>query len=290
MQDILNLNALKLLSIRNLGKRSVVEIIVKLDANNLRISDCSKENYPNLKDYLDNIIRIRNQENTGEINDLNINIKIKNNLIKAEITTISKLLSKTRYELLSTKLFGEKSIEAITNALMEQNVHLLNDEFYTCDKCGKNFVSEQSANQKHYCRICKSKLERVSQISDFTIELTGPEYSSYTMIGNGFVLYANITNETEELRTVNLTEFYLVSKGRERAPDSFLKGYLFNEEKIMPMTSKCAAKIWPLSTLNGQRLEEKDYALITLISNRKEYMYKYVFDGSNWFVDDYFEK
>lgn len=224
------------------------------------------------------------------INDLNLNTRIKNNLIKIGVTTKNELIRKTRNELLSTKLFGEKGVEAVAKALMEQGLHLLDDEFYVCDKCAKQFVDVYSDSKKHYCKICKSKLERISQISDFTIELTGPEYSSYTMSGDGFALYANITNETEELKKAKLTEFYLVSRGRERAPDSFLKGYIFEEEKILPMTSKCAAKIWSLSTTGGQRLEEGAYVLITLISNSKEYMYKYVFDGLEWFVDDYFEK
>lgn len=225
-----------------------------------------------------------------DIADLYLNKRIENSLKKIDIITVQELVTKTRTELLGSKLLGVNGVEAITNALMKHGFHLLNDEFYICDKCGKRFVDERHTDEKHFCRICKAKFERVSRITDFSISLTGPEYSNYTRIGEGFVLYANIQNETEYLKKVKLTEFYIVSHGRERAANSYLSGYVFEEEKILPMTSKCCAKIWALSAMNGKRLEESDYALITIVSNYKEYMFKFIFDGVSWFVDDYWEK
>lgn len=222
--------------------------------------------------------------------ELNLNKRIENNLKKIGINTVSDLSTKTRIELMNSKLFGVNGVDAIANALMKYGVHLLNDEFYSCHKCRKRFVGEISSAEEHYCRICNAKLDRVSKISDFSISLTGPEYANYTRIGDGFALYANIQNETEELQKVKFTEFYLVSHSRERAPASFLTGYVFEEEKIMPMTSKCCSKIWALSSMDGKRLEVNDYVLITIVSNFKEYMFKFDFDGVNWLVDDYWEK
>ena len=221
--------------------------------------------------------------------DLNLSEKIGNALTKAGISNVLELMVKDREELLATKLLETKDVDAIISALLSHNLHLFGDTIYICDKCGKEHVSQTNENLKHYCAVCSAKQDRISEISDFQVTLSGPEYSDYTISGNGFALYGNITNNTDDLKTVKVIEFYVVTGDRQRVPDSYLSGYHFNDEIILPHTSKCCAKVWSLSKMDGKKLKNSDYSIITIEANNTKHIFKFIFNGTVWSIDDYYK-
>ena len=64
-------------------------------------------------------------------------------------------------------------------------------------------------------------------------------------------------------------------------------GYIFDEEHLLPFTSKCCAKIWPLKN-DLQKIKKDDYAIISLLNNRKRHMFKFIYNGNTWVIDDYY--
>lgn len=211
-------------------------------------------------------------------------------LEKNGIDSVETLIKKSRQDLRDTKIFGVKSIEDITASLLKYNLHLDGDEIYECAECGKKFCDIINNSSKHYCPQCSAKMERVEQISDITITLSKPEYGSYTNTASGFTLYANITNNTDKPQKIKLTDFYIFTDGQQKAPEAFLTGYVFNEETVFPMTSRSCGKIWSARTVSRTSLISGDYSLITVVMNGTRYMFKFVYDGDNWRIDDYFEE
>lgn len=224
------------------------------------------------------------------LDELHLTKRVQSLLEKINVCSISDLLSKTREDLHSSKLIGAKGIDEISQGLMEYNLHLKNDEIYTCTQCSRKYADVKQDGEKHYCRICQAKNERIGQISDLLLSLSDPEYASYSNLGVGFTIYANITNNTAEVQKIKLLEFYIVSEGQQRSPDSFLTGYVFNEETILPMTSRSCGKIWSRAVMKKDKLTSGDYAVITLLIANKRYMFKFVFCEAGWQLDDYFEE
>lgn len=229
-------------------------------------------------------------ETTVTLNDLNLNKRLHGLLEKIGIHSVAELLSKTREDLRTSKLIGQKAIDEITQELLRYDLHLTQDEIFTCAQCSRKYADVKQNETLHYCRICQAKKDRIEQMSDIFLTLSQPEYASYTNTGAGFTIYANITNCTEDLQKIKLLEFYIVSDGQQRAPESFLTGYLFNEEIILPMTSKSCGKIWSRAVMKKDRLTKGDYAIITLAMDGRRYMFKFVFEENSWRIDDYYEE
>lgn len=217
-------------------------------------------------------------ETTITLNELNLTKRLHSLLGKIGICSMPELLSKTREDLRTSKLIGQKAIDEITQELLRYGLHLTQDEIYTCAQCSRKYADVKQNETLHYCRICQAKNDRIEQISDILLTLSPPEYASYTNVGTGFTIYANITNNTEDLQKIRLSEFYIISDGQQRAPESFLTGYVFNEETLLPMTSRSCGKIWSRTVMKKNNLTIGDYAVITLFMASRRYMFKFVFD------------
>lgn len=226
---------------------------------------------------------------TAGIQELGLNRRAVTDLNKIGIYTICDLMNTHRSKLRSVKFLGAKMINEIADALMKRDLHLASDEIYLCSKCSKRFADEKSNTSTHYCPICQAKLDRLDEIPDVSVSLSLPEYSSYTATGEGFALYANITNNTYDLQKVRVCDFYIVADGQQRSPEYFLTGYTFTEEIIIPMTSRSCAKIWSNRVMKKNRLTASDYAIITLEISSHKHMFKFVFNGATWDLDDYFK-
>lgn len=225
-----------------------------------------------------------------DFDKLALSKRTQNFLGKIGIYSVSSLITESRKSLRETKTIGAKSIDEITDKLLKFNLHLEDDAIYECAKCGRKFCDMLDDCTEHFCRICAAKMERVEMISDITVTLSQPQYGSYTNISSGFTVYANITNNTEKPQKIKLADFYLVTDGQQRAPESFLTGYVFNDETVLPMTSRSCGKIWSLRTLGRTHLTNGDYSVITLVMNGTSYMFKFVYKESGWEIDDYYEE
>lgn len=164
------------------------------------------------------------------------------------------------------------------------------DEVFECCKCSKQFVAEGGSTNTTFCPLCQLKNERIAKISTLKISLMPPEYSSYTNLGEGFHLIANIKNEEfDKIQTVSIKDFYIISMGRQFSPNCFLSGYSFSEEEIWPMTTRSFAKIWGIKEFNKTKLSDGDCCIITLKSSGTTHVFKFVLDSNNWILDDYFK-
>jgi predicted RNA-binding Zn-ribbon protein involved in translation (DUF1610 family) len=187
---------------------------------------------------------------------------------------------------LKPTILGSKSLDYVVEKLSQYNLCLEGDVICTCDNCGVKIVDKENSVES-LCNNCRSKIERLSKIKDITVKLSGPEYATFTKVGSGFVLYADIKNETTELQKIKLDDFYIVVSERQQSPDSYFTGYIFDEEHLLPFTSKCCAKIWPLKN-DLQKIKKDDYAIISLLNNRKRHMFKFIYNGNTWVIDDYY--
>ena len=224
------------------------------------------------------------------IQELGIRKRTVTELNNIGIFTIGDLLKTPREELRTIKFVGNKVIDEIAEILMKNKLTLAGDSIYTCSKCAKTYVDVSDDKSIHHCKLCCAKTERINSISEYSVTISPPEYSSFTTSGDGFLLYANITNNTYELQKIRLCDFYIVSDGQQRSPDSFFTGYMFTEEMIMPITSRSCAKIWSKKSMKKDKLTANDYALITLEASSHKYMFKFVFNGNTWDIDDYFKQ
>ena len=225
----------------------------------------------------------------ADIRELGLSKRTITELNKIDIYTIADLQSTRRSTLRNLKFFGTKAITEITSALMKRDLHLASDMIYICDRCSARFADEISLQKSHICPVCQAKLDRLDEISEISVSLSAPEYSSYTAIGDGFALYANITNASYEIKKIRICDFYIVADGQQRSPEYFLTGYTFSEETIIPMTSRSCAKIWSNRVMKKDKLSVSDYAIISLGVSTQKHIFKFVFNGEAWDLDDYYK-
>ena len=231
-----------------------------------------------------------NKDNINNISldELGLPKRIITELNKIRIFNTEDLISQSRERLKTIKFIGSKGAEEIANALMQRNLHLENDEIFECLQCSKKYVQESNDDIKNYCTLCQMKKDRIAEIDLISVTLTAPEYSSYTGLGDGFDLKANIKNNScDSLLKIQVCDFYIVSNGQQFSPECFLSGYKFLEEDIWPLTSRSCAKIW--SNKKKSKVLPNDYAIISLKNSGITYMFKFLFDGSQWNIDDYFK-
>jgi DNA-directed RNA polymerase alpha subunit len=58
------------------------------------------------------------------VRELNLSERTQNTLLRGQITTLGGLLEKTEDDLLRLSLFGQKSLDAVNNALHSRGLHL----------------------------------------------------------------------------------------------------------------------------------------------------------------------
>lgn len=163
------------------------------------------------------------------------------------------------------------------------------EAFGTCQRCGAVFPRIPQTSPKQVCSLCESKLQRIQSISDVVIEISGPEYPCTAINGNKFALYVNIRNITERPIKAQISEFFLVSNGRQRIEETYLPGGVFLYGTILPWTTRCCARAWSLSSENEVPINIKDYLVITLTYSGIDHMFKFVFTKHGWSIDDYYE-
>lgn len=235
----------------------------------------------------------RNLENCEleYLEELNLPSRIVSLLNKQSIFTVKDLLSKSRRSLLITKQLGQKGVMQIANALNEHELFLYGDRSYECEKCGTSYPDVISTATEHFCPSCSARLERIKKMDRVQIKISEPEYSSFERLSSGFILYANIKNVSDELLKVKLKEFYIESNGRQIARKYHLQGYYFDEESIMPMSTRTSAMIWDTSSFAQSKLQEGDCVFITLslLNDKKTLMYKFKYQDDEMKIEDYFE-
>lgn len=229
--------------------------------------------------------------NLEDISELDIPGRLITLLRKQNVNTVKELIALTRKQLMDMKQFGVKGIATIESALMAHDLLLRGDLVFECEKCGCDYPDEISVVSHHYCPKCTAKRERIKGIDRIKITLMEPEYSSFERLSSGFILYANLKNISDELIKVKLKEFYIESNGRQIARKYHLSGYYFDEESIMPSSTRTAAMIWDVESFADKKLKEGDTVFITLSlpQEKKNLMYKFIYSEDGMVIEDYFE-
>ncbi len=223
------------------------------------------------------------------LEELEISKKLYTTLISNNISSIAQLLSFSAAELKEKKIAADAAIATIRNALRDVHLLLKDDYFIFCRDCEQRFVSDETDG--HTCENCKAKKKRISKISKLDINISGPEYGSFTDLLHGFVLYANIKNTTSDLLNVKLLSTYVVEDDKQISPVNFLKGYYFENEVIMPDTVRSAGQIWSTERfILKSSLSNGTYLILSvkLSSEPISRMYKFVYKDNSWEIDDYF--
>lgn len=223
------------------------------------------------------------------LEELDISKNLYHILVKKEISSIEQLVSYSAKQLSDEKIAGESALLSIRKALSSGRLLLKDDYIIKCTQCGEKYIDDNP--YKTVCDSCIKKKKRISKMSKIDISLTGPDYGSYTNLSSGFTLYANFKNTTTELLTVELNDFYVVEEGKQISPKYYLTGYSFDEETIMPNTVKSVGKIWDIERFKYSTfLNDDTYAIITIKIKAEENkrMYKFVYNGESWSIDDYF--
>lgn len=262
----------------NNGEKAL--IITALDDSGFRMKDASRKDYEEIADFIVAHIEI-------PIEEVGLSQRTATNLVEHGITTIGALLKYSRQQLLEQKIVGIAAINEIARKLHSRNFHLTGDCFYSCSKCGAKFAALDDVALEHFCEDCSERLKRIKKIQDFEVTIDGPDYGSYTDGSRGFTLFATLHNKSKKMVSVTLREFMIFSQNRQWAASSYLTGYVFSTEHIMPQSSKTAAKIWSGSSWSERELEDGDYVTISFTIKDKIYSYKFVMRDNKLEIDDY---
>lgn len=296
--------AANLFAIVGLSYKMFKRLVQEMELKNLFLDDydpghygtvdaylCSKEqeylDYCSQREFNQNLKKCR----LGDISELELPGRIITLLRKQNVNTVKDLISLTRNDLIGMKQFGVKGVVQIEESLIKHEMLLKGDRLYECEKCGISFPDVISVQSQHYCPKCVAKLERIQGIDRVKITLMEPEYSTFERLASGFILYANIKNISEDLVKVKLKEFYIESNGRQIAKKYHLSGYYFDEESIMPSSTRTAAMIWDVDNFADKKLKEGDTIFITLFlpQEKKNLMYKFTYGEEGMVIEDYFE-
>ncbi|MBR5874748.1 MAG: hypothetical protein IKY90_08460 [Oscillospiraceae bacterium] len=211
------------------------------------------------------------------------------NLIKRHLPNVNMLMKHTRSELIKHKIVGEMALNGIIEDLKQFNLYLKDDVYYECSRCKVEYLTEKNTNIVHHCDLCKDKIKRIKKIKDFSIDISGPDYGSYTDGTKGFTLFATIKNNTNQLEEITLQEFLVFHKRRQWAARMYLNGYKFEKGYIMPQSSLTVAKIWSGYEWILEKLVDGDYISIYLRTKEYSCSYRFVMRDSKFVIDDYFK-
>lgn len=287
MADVLRLNPDKLTILTGDLRLDAIDYLRALhNRGGWRLLAVPEDIYPDWERYIREAFAFT-------LSDLPFSTRLQNSFVKYGITTTAELVQYSRNDLQSQKIAGERGIAEIVKVLFDIRLHLSGDTFYHCEVCHKKGVKQADDDKTKLCKECTTKQKRIAKMKDVCVSISGPDYGSYTNLSSGFTLYANIENKTNELMEVTLTDFYVFSEGRQRAPLYYLNGYSFDKEHLFANTSKTAGKIFPITGLKDGRLSVGDYVVIKIRTNSKEFrMFKFVYTDTilkAWRIDDYSE-
>ena len=128
-----------------------------------------------------------------------------------------------------------------------------------------------------------------------SIELKNPEYSTYVGGGQGFTIFANIRNLNETPLKIKLKSCAIFMGGMLRISDYAYSGYQFDEETILPNTTKTFGKIWITDKLSVTKIRTGDYLILSLmeVDSKIIYQIKYTYNenhlGGFWSEDNWYE-
>lgn len=261
--------------------REIAILLYSLDSYGFRTKDANKDEYHDLVDFITENIEI-------SISDLGLSPRIYHSLHQRSIDTLSKLQSLSRQQLIENKIVGVTAMRELTRVLKDNHVHLAGDKIYTCSKCSTEFAAAEEPGDEHYCDDCTERLKRVKKIKDYVVTLDGPDYGSYTDGTRGFTIFATVHNKTKKMVEVKLRDFMMFCDNRQWASTSYLTGYSFTTEHIMPESSKTAAKIWSGTAWSDKRLTDGNYVNVTVEVKDKVYSYKFLMKAGKFELEDYF--
>lgn len=285
-----------------LGKKSLFEILKKLDEYGLRLKDCPKDQYSSIDDYI--ATEGEKFSSTREISDFDFMPRVNHLLKRAGINDFDKLLNSTPFELLKIPNFGWASVAQVMKRLDDKGYRLngcRHNEFstieefivknFSCRDCGCSLSVERDNVILRKCSVCDKRAQRIERAELITLDVRPPEYSNFTKGGNGFAIYVNINNNTDEPLKLKLQECSVFSNGRQRASEYTYTGYSFDEEYVFPNIIKTLGKIWITESWTTPNLVKGDVFTISFKdASNKIYFFKYVFnDIGQWEFNDYYE-
>ena len=282
-----NITVVKLISedLKHLKKEisdenDIAVLLLELDKHGFRIKGMSKEECPDIEEYIeDNLV--------NPILEENLSSKVFCRLIKNKIITLGKLKKYSRDDLIDKKIVDEVFIKEIVDMLQEKKMHLKHDAFYNCSRCGKVFADNVD-NLEHICPICIEKIKNIGMIKDFSVVLEGPHYIKTENGTDGFIVYATIHNETKNVEKIDLSEFLLYHEYRQWSANSYLNGYEFDVEDIVPYSCKTVAKMWCGKDWENEKIYRGNYITVSFYAKGKKHTYKFVYRNNMFELDDYY--
>ncbi len=187
------------------------------------------------------------------------------------MAAIMDMLSITDYEMI---------VQAYDEAMKEKNVNILN----ALDNLFEKPISNHSNSD-----------DTASSLRNIGVEIKSPEYSKFTGGGEGFTIYGNITNKTEKPIKLKLKSCAVFISGMLRVSDYTYSGYQFDEELIVPNTTRTFGKIWITDKFIQKELKSGDYLMLCLIDVDSKLIYyiKYTYtensSGDFWVEENWFE-
>ena len=288
IKDIIDYQNLNMLSIvkssletlnEYFSKPQLVELLIGMEEQGIKLEICDSET------ELINFVVQSIEMPVNEFLDSKVTCS---NLQKKGITTINQIISYTRKELIENKIVGDMALQGIIETIKKYKFHLKGDITYKCNNCGEEFIAAEEHTSKHYCELCKEKAKRIKKVKEITVSIKGPAYGSYTNGSSGFTLFATVNNNSSKYEEISLKGFFVYHKNRQWASTSYLTGYKFETEHIMPKSSLTAGKIWSGYEWTSEKLVNGDYISLYLGTKEKNYTFKFVLKESEFILDDYF--
>jgi DNA-directed RNA polymerase subunit alpha len=126
--DLLRVSESELLSYKNFGEASMIEIRDMLNARGLRLGQRAEEAQRHIRRQIYDQARQSGAERSLErsINDLNLSVRARKALQSLGIHTIGELAARTEAELMGVKNFGQTSLEEVKEQLEEVHLQLRN--------------------------------------------------------------------------------------------------------------------------------------------------------------------
>ena len=97
-------------------------------------------------------------------------------------------------------------------------------------------------------------------------------------------LTVNIENTSCKPESITLEEFYIVSGGEKFLPTKWQE---YNEVEILSMSTRSCEQKWKCDS--SHFITKGDYVIITLKSREDTHVFKFVYKGRRFSLDDYFK-
>ena len=142
--------------------------------------------------------------------------------------------------------------------------------------------------------ISKQASDNTEQQHKFSVQVIPPKYSTYQRGEQGFTVYVNMSNLTDEPLKIRLKSCSVYTNGMLRTSDYTYSGYQFDEDFILPKSVRTFGKIWITDSLYRKQLLSGEYLLICLVESETntEHHIKFVLNGSGedsyWVQDSWY--